>query len=412
MFSWFNDLFINTNSFMPHGSCYLWLPSILWLHVISDTIIVLAYFSIPFALWYFVHKRTDLVYRWVFVLFGIFILLCGTTHLMGVWTIWHPDYWLQGWIKLATAIVSIVTAILIWPLMPKLLQLPSPQALKTSETYIRAIFNATPDAMLISNEQGIITMANQQAENLLGYPVNKLLGLSIEALVPEDSRHKHPALREKFAALAVSRMMGSEQTTIALRKDGSEVDVEISLSPIQTEQGLFFASALRDITERKQADALLRASEERFRRMANSSPVMIWVTDTKGNPTFVNQSWLNFTGLNLAQASTYENWISAIHPDDRKTAFLGYYQDTDAHQAVTTEYRLRNAKGELRWVLDTGEPLYDENGVFLGYIGSAIDITERKQAELDEHIAAIAFASQESMVITNANGIILRTNKE
>lgn len=411
MFSWFTDLFINTNNFMPHGSCYLWLPSILWLHVISDTIIVLAYFSIPFALWYFVHKRTDLVYRWVFVLFGIFILLCGTTHLMGIWTIWHPDYWLQGWIKFATAISSIATAGLIWPLIPKLLQLPSPQALKTSETYIRAIFNATPDAMLISNEQGIITMANQQAENLLGYPVNELLGLSIELLVPEQSRGMHPKLRDNFAASAATRIMGQGRITIAQRKDGSEVDVEISLSPIQTEQGLFFASALRDITERKRADAKLRISEERFRRMANSSPVMIWVTDATGNPTFVNQSWLNFTGLESAQATTYKDWMNTIHPDDRKTAFVAFYQNTEAHQTITTEYRLRNAKGELRWVLDTGEPLHDESGVFTGYIGSAIDITERKQTELEEHIAAIAFGSQESIVITDAEGVILRTNK-
>ncbi|MCK5121182.1 MAG: EAL domain-containing protein, partial [Methylococcales bacterium] len=92
-------------------------------------------------------------------------------------------------------------------------------------------------------------------------------------------------------------------------------------------------------------------------------------------------------------------------------AFAAYYQNTEIHQAVTTEYRLRNAKGELRWVLDKGEPLYDESGVFTGYIGSAIDITERKQTELDEHIAAIAFGSQEAIVITNAEGIILRTNK-
>ncbi len=411
MFSWFQDLFINTNNFMPHGSCYLWIPSILWLHVISDTIIVLAYFSIPFALWYFVHKRTDLVYRWVFVLFGVFILLCGTTHLMGIWTIWHPDYWLQGWIKFATAIISIVTAILIWPLIPKLLKLPSPQELKTSETYIRAIFNATPDAMLISNEHGLITMANEQAGYMLRYPVDELLKLSIEDLVPETYRTTHTKLRKDFYHTAVARTMGSERRTIALTSDGSEIDVEISLSPIQTEQGLFFASALRDITERKQAESKLRISEERFRRMANSAPVMIWITDADGKPTFINQSWLDFTGLNFEQATSHENWINTIHPDDRKTAFQAYYQGTDSHTSITTEYRLRNAKGESRWVLDKGEALYDEGGKFTGYIGSAIDITERKQTELDEHIAAIAFGSQEAIVITNAKGIILRVNK-
>jgi len=381
MFAWINDLLVGTSSFMPHGACYLWLPSILWLHIISDSIIAIAYFSIPFALLYFVKKRTDLAYRWVFVLFGVFICLCGTTHLISIWTIWHPDYWLDGLVKLATALVSIVTAVLIWPLIPKLLRLPSPQSLQTSETYLRAIFDATPDAMLISNEHGIVTMANQQAERLLGYPINELLGLSIETLVPESFRAAHPGLRAQFSAVAVTRPMGAGQTVKVLRKDGSELDVEISLSPIRTEQGLFFASALRDITERKQAEATLRASEERFRRMANSSPIMIWITDAEGEPTFANQSWLDFTGLDSVQTMTHQDWISAIHPDDRETAFVAYYQNTEVQVAITTEYRLRSANGDWRWILDKSMPLYDESGVFTGYIGSAVDITERKQVQ-------------------------------
>ncbi len=381
MFAWFNDLLAGTGSFMPHGACYLWLPSILWLHVISDTIITLAYYSIPFALFYFVQKRTDIAYRWVFMLFGVFILLCGTTHLMSIWTIWHPDYWLDGLIKLATALVSIVTALLIWPLIPTLLKLPSPQALQTSETYLRSIFDATPDAMLISDDQGIITMVNQQAEHLLGYPINELLGQPIEALVPERFRAEHPALRAKFAALAVARPMGVGLGVRALRKDNTELDVEISLSPIQTNQGLFFASALRDITERKQAEATLQASEARFRRMADSSPIMIWITDAEGEPTFVNQSWLDFTGLDSTQTMTHQDWISTVHPDDRETGFTAYYQNTHVSEAITTEYRLRNANGEWRWILDKGTPLYDESGTFTGYIGSAIDITESKQAQ-------------------------------
>ncbi|MFI3154780.1 MAG: PAS domain S-box protein [Methylococcaceae bacterium] len=381
MFAWFNDLLAGTGNFMPHGACYLWLPSILWLHIISDSIIALAYYSIPFALLYFVRKRTDLAYRWVFVLFGIFICLCGTTHLISIWTIWHPDYWLDGLVKLATALVSIVTALLIWPLLPKLLQLPSPQALQTSETYLRAIFDATPDAMLISNEQGIITMVNQQAEYLLGYSINELLGLSIEVLVPDRFRATHPALRAQFAASAVARPMGAGRAVKARLRDGSELDVEISLSPIRTAQGLFFASALRDITERKRAEATLQASEARFRLMANSSPIMIWITDAAGEPTFVNQSWLDFAGFDSVQTMTHGGWISTIHPDDRETAFLAYYQNTEVHEAITTEYRLRNANGDWRWILDKGLPLYDENGVFNGYIGSAIDITERKQVQ-------------------------------
>ncbi len=411
MMAWLNDLLVSTGHFMPHGACFLWFPTILWLHVISDAVITIAYYSIPFALWYFVRKRSDLAYRWVFVLFGIFICLCGTTHLLSIWTIWYPDYWLEGLIKLATALVSIATALLIWPLMPKLLQLPSAKTLQASETYLRAIFNATPDAMLISDQQGIITMANHQAECLLGYSANKLVGLSIETLVPERFRSMHPALRAQFTASAVVRSMGEGRLVKALRKDGSELDVDISLSPIQTEQGLFFACALRDITDRKQAEAKLRSSEARFRLMADSTPIMIWITDAVGEPAFVNQAWLDFTGLASVVMMTHKDWISVIHPDDRATAFVAYYQDTGVNKAITTEYRLRSAKGDWRWILDKGRPLYDENSQFTGYIGSAIDITERKRIESDLRLAATAFESQDAIVITDAESVILRINK-
>ncbi|NOT11633.1 MAG: EAL domain-containing protein [Methylococcaceae bacterium] len=395
---------------MPHGACYLWLPSVLWLHIVSDTIIALAYFSIPFALLYFVHKRTDLVYRWVFVLFGIFILLCGTTHLMSIWTIWFPDYWLEGLIKFATALVSIVTALLVWPLIPKLLQLPSPEALKTSETYLRAIFNATPDAMLISNDQGIITMVNQQAECLLGYKAHELVGQSIDILVPERFRSNHPKLRAQFASSPCSQTTEMSRVLLALKKDNSEFDVDISLSPIKTEQGQFFASALRDVTFRKQAEAALLESEDRFRRMANNSPVMIWITDENGNPSFANQSWRDFTGIYSAHIA-YQEWIQTVHPDDRDTAFAGYYQNTQSRDPITSEYRLRSVDGTWNWILDKGIPIFNENGVFSGYMGSAIDITERKQAEANLRVAATAFETQESMVITDANQVILQINR-
>lgn len=113
------------HGFMPHGYCFLWTPELLWTFVISEAVIVLAYFSIPVAILYFASKREDLKFNWLFVLFSIFIFACGMTHLVGIWTIWFPDYWLDASVKAVTALVSILTAILIWPLIPKALRLPS-----------------------------------------------------------------------------------------------------------------------------------------------------------------------------------------------------------------------------------------------------------------------------------------------
>ncbi len=371
MSTWLNELLVNPNSFMPHGACYLWLPSMLWLHILSDATIAAAYFSIPFALLYFVHKRTDLAYRWVFVLFGMFILLCGATHLMSIWTIWHPDYWLDGLVKFATALVSLVTAALIWSLIPKLLQLPNPNELKIKETYFRAIFNATPDTMLISNDQGIITMTNRQTETLLGYKADELIGRSIEVLLPERFRAGHTALRAQFLETPFSGMRGMGRVVRGLKKDNSEFDVDISLSPIQTEQGLFMASALRDVTLQKRAEEALRTSEERFHRIANNASILIWITDENGDSTFVNQSWRDLTGLEATQM-VYGDWIKLVHPDDRGSAFVRFYQDTQSKEPIQTEYRIYGADGSWHWILDKAIPTFDDNGKFTGYIGSAV----------------------------------------
>lgn len=122
--------FLSTEGFQPHGMCLLWRADVFWAHAVSDIVIAGAYFSIPAALIYFAIKRSDLVYRWVLHLFGAFIIACGLTHVFGLWTLWVPDYGLEAIIKVATAAISATVAIMLWPLMPKLLAIPSAQQLE------------------------------------------------------------------------------------------------------------------------------------------------------------------------------------------------------------------------------------------------------------------------------------------
>jgi signal transduction histidine kinase len=117
------------NNFLPHGYCLVWQPELVLLHLIADGFIALSYYSIPVALAYFVAARKDLAYGWMVKLFGAFIFACGTTHWMNIVTLWQPVYWLDGGVKLATAGVSLVTAALLWPLIPKALAFPSPSDL-------------------------------------------------------------------------------------------------------------------------------------------------------------------------------------------------------------------------------------------------------------------------------------------
>lgn len=124
----FHNLF--TNEFMPHGMCYMWLPEILWTHVVADTVITIAYYSIPAVLVLFLRKRPDVNFPQVAGLFAAFIFLCGTTHLIAIWVVWHGNYGFQGVIKALTAVVSIATAIVVWRLLPKALTIPSQMQLE------------------------------------------------------------------------------------------------------------------------------------------------------------------------------------------------------------------------------------------------------------------------------------------
>jgi PAS domain S-box-containing protein len=111
--------------FIPHGHCYLWKPELVGLHIASDALTALAYYSIPITLTYFVAKRRDVPFNWIFLLFSAFIISCGTTHILEIWTLWHPDYWLSGWLKALTAVVSIYTAVTLIGLLPQALAIPT-----------------------------------------------------------------------------------------------------------------------------------------------------------------------------------------------------------------------------------------------------------------------------------------------
>lgn len=126
-----------SDGFAPHGYCLLWNRPLLWLFVASDSLIALSYYSIPVALIYFVRKRRDLAFNWIFLMFAAFILACGTTHVMGLWTIWHGVYWLDGAVKGVTAVASVATAVTLWPLLPQALALPSPSQLQAANTELQ-----------------------------------------------------------------------------------------------------------------------------------------------------------------------------------------------------------------------------------------------------------------------------------
>lgn len=171
---------------MPHGVCLLWDKWLLWFSAVSDVLIFLAYFSIPFALLYFARKRRDFEYGRLTALFAAFIMLCGTTHLLGAVILWEPLYYLDVAAKMATASVSVYTAFVLWPLIPTLLALPSAaelkeahDALKQSETRYRLLVGSSPfciheigmdGRMLSMNNSGLAMLCLREEKDVVGVP--------------------------------------------------------------------------------------------------------------------------------------------------------------------------------------------------------------------------------------------------
>lgn len=150
---------------MPHGMCFSWDPFLLGLHVISDSLIAMAYFSIPLALLYFNNKGGTFPFKYLIGLFSAFIFACGMTHVLNVWTIWRPDYYLEGTVKFLTAGISIVTALILWPVVIKVLSLPNLFALQDTNAQLEREIHKR---QTIEHELRVQTKGLQDAnENLL-----------------------------------------------------------------------------------------------------------------------------------------------------------------------------------------------------------------------------------------------------
>jgi PAS domain S-box-containing protein len=264
------------DGFLPHAVCYLWDRSLLAVHATSDFLIGVSYVTISATLAYLVYRaRRDIPFHSILLAFGAFIVACGATHFMELWTLWEPRYWLAGAVKIVTAGASLATALVLPPLVPKALalvrasQLLNEQAriVRLSESRFRALLESAPDGIIITDRDGRISIVNRQAEVLFGYEREDLIGRSIEVLLPERARDGHAAHRAKYLAAPAVRPMGRGLALSGRRNDGSEFPAEISLSPLETEEGLLITAVVRDVTERRLAEAqhleLVRAQAAR-----------------------------------------------------------------------------------------------------------------------------------------------------
>jgi PAS domain S-box-containing protein len=212
---------------------------------------------------------------------------------------------------------------------------------------------------------------------MFGYEEEEVLERSIDDLIVPEALVE--VARESRKELRHGGRVEIE--TVRRRKDGSDVRVSILAVPVITSSGEQIANYVvyRDITERKQAEERLRESEARFQEMADTAPVLIWMTGTDGLCNYFNKPWLEFTGRSMEQ-EVGTGWIEGVHADDVQGCFDSFLPAFHARKPFRMEYRLRRADGEYRWVIESGIPRYTGAGDFAGYIGSNIDITDLKRA--------------------------------
>lgn len=312
---------LSSGPFIPHGHCYLWKTGLVWLHLLSDLFIALAYYSIPLTLFYFVRRRPDLPFNWIFLMFASFIVACGTTHLMEVWTLWHPTYWTSGTLKAVTAGISMFTAVQLIPIVPKALSLPSPAQLQQANEELQA----------------------QIAERL-----------RVEAELKQYQTQLEYLVAERTAQLEASNR--------------------------QTEDLLVREREARTQTEAAKAE--LQDYADRLTLALDAAKMGSWDWDLTTNQISRTPYYEMILGYEPGTPDcTYEEWVSRVHPDDLPAVQSAIQTALETHQDYDFEYRLLLPDQEIRWVDAFGRGEYSAEGQPMRMVGVLQDITQRKQAE-------------------------------
>ena len=426
---------LNPAGLTAHGFCLSWAPGLVALHAGSDAIIGIAYFSIPVAMAWFVRERRDFQHWRIAYLFAAFILACGTTHLLSILTLWTPAYGIEGLVKLLTAVLSFTTAVVLWPLVPRLLALPTPDqlvalntelsrriaaheeataSLRESEAGMRAlnadlerrvaertsaleveivarrdaeekfrqVIEFAPTAMITIDGEGTIELVNIQTERTFGYSREELLGRSIDVLLPDRLRANHGHHRDIFFASPTPRAMGIGQDLFSRRKDGSEFPVEIGLNPLMTPEGQKVISSITDITKRKEIEKALADSEQQIRLMFDSiQGHAIFMLDAEGRVITWN------SGAELLKGYKQEDIIGRYFslfypPEDIAKGKPEAELIVAAREGRVEDEGWRVRKDGVRFMANVIiSAVKDSRGDLRGFVKVTRDVTDRKKIE-------------------------------
>ncbi len=272
------------------------------------------------------------------------------------------------------------------------------ESLRASEERFRALTLSINDAVISADNSGTIVFWNKSAQAIFGYTEAEAVGQSLTMLMPESFRDAHTRGLERLRATGQSRLLGKVIELVGRRKDGSEFPLELSLAAWKTEQGEFFSGVLRDISERKRAEAALEETRRFVQRIAEMTPSILYVYDLQDQcNVFINRRLETFLGYAWEENKqpTMPTLMSDIHPDDLPRAELANEECQSAEDGavIETEYRVRHANGEWHWLNNRSTVFVrdgDSNPTQI--LGAAQDITDRKR--LEQEVLEIAASEQ------------------
>jgi len=253
-----------------------------------------------------------------------------------------------------------------------------------SERQFRSLLDATPDAIIIVDADGKIVIVNAQVHKLFQYGPDELPGKSVEMLIPQQFRDGHFTLRRDYMLRPKARMMGADKELFALRKDGSQFAADINLSPIDTPQGLWIISSIRDVTERKAAERELQISEQRLGLAISAGQFTPWEYSINDSLIQTFTFYEQILGYGQGEMDdTMQTWLSVVHPEDRQLiqdAFIDYINSDK--KEFRLNYRAFTKDGQERWIECVGTITdRDVDGRTVKITGMQHDITEQRRSE-------------------------------
>ena len=418
------DLF-SLKGLIPHGYCLAWSPLLLWLTIISDTLITLSYYVIPVVMFYFIRPRKDLLYSKIVVLIALFIVACGTTHLMSLITIWIPVYGMETISKVITAVLSVITTFSMLIIIPKALLLTSSEklqqeiakrliaekALWESNNRLNTILDNIPAHIALKDTNYNYLYINKAVEDYFGLKKENIIGLSCEALFADEFTqkmiHETDCLVSETGQPVEYEFVEQKYQRTFLRKK----------SPLFDESGSIYALCVFaiDITDAKAMTQQLHEKDLMWKFAIEGVGDGLWDWNMQTNNVYFSSLWKEMLGYNQDELmNTIDTWRDLLHTEDKASATktLEAYLNGNI-EYYRNEFRLRCKNGLYKWVLARGMVISkDIDGKPLRMIGTHTDISLRKESERQLTLSDTALNMiNQGVLITDSERQITWANK-